>query len=262
MSDIDVSGGITPDFFTAVAQGMVPGHTVGTRVGTNEVVPSAIFILLSNLSSISSVASLPSVAQQMQAISSSASDTALGTGAQQVEITYLTTPAAGFQKKTEIVTLNGTTPVLTTNTDIFRIDRFRVNRLGASLFALGNISLQSVGGATTFEQIPVLTNVFRSAIHWVPKGFKTVVTNVAFGSSTAGGVIFIVEGFEEDASGNVVVLGNEEIELSESALAEELIPPLVVSNPNGRAMAVAIVVRGRASNQTASGTFRFIDSPI
>lgn len=259
MVDADLSGGITPDFFTAVAQGMVPNHTAGSRVGTNEVIPQAAFILLSNVASVSAVANLPSAAQQMQVVSSSASDTALGTGAQQVEITYLTSAAA---KKTETVTLNGTTPVLTTNTDIFRIDRFRVSRTGTSLFALGDISLQSVGGATTFEKIPILTNVFRSAIHWIPKGFKTTVTDMLLGASTAGGVIFILEVFEEDADGNVVIVGNEQVELGQGALSHHFFTPPVVSNPNGKLMAVAIVVRGRASNQVASGSFRFIDSPI
>lgn len=262
MVDADLSGGVSPDFFTAVAQGSVPDSTAGSRVGTNEVIPQAAFILLSNVTSVSSVVNFPSTAQQMQVVSSSASDSVAGNGAQQVEITYLTTPAAGFQKKTETVTLNGITPVLTTNTDIFRIDRFRVSRAGSSLTALGNVSLQSVGGATTFEQIAALTNVFRTAIHWVPKGFKTTVPNVAFGATTVGGVIFLLEASEEDASGNVVFAANEQVEIGQSALVEELIPPLVVSNPNGLIKGVAIVVRGRASNQAASGSFQFIDQPL
>jgi len=260
--DAELTGGITPDFFTAVALGMVPNHTAGTRLGTNDVIPQAAFILLSNVTSVTSVGNLPSAAQQMQVVSTSASDTAAGTGAQQVEITYLTTPAAGFQKKTEIVTLNGITPVLTTNTDIFRIDRFRVSRAGLMVTALGNVSLQSVGGAATFEIIPALTNVFRSAIHWVPKGFKTNVPYRSFGVTTTGGVTFILEAFEEDASGNVVVTGNDQFDLGQGVLAGQLIPPLVVSNPNGKMIGVAIVIRGRASNQAASGSFRFVDSPL
>ncbi len=262
MVDADLSGGITPDFFTAVAQGNIPNSTAGSRVGTNEVIPQAAFILLSNVTSVSSPSNFPSAAQQMQVVSSSAIDTAAGIGGQQVEITYLTTPASGFQKKTEIVTLNGTTPVLTTNTDLFRIDRFRVSRVGSQLFPTGNISLQSVGGATTFEQIPALTNVFRTAAHYVPKGFKTTVTDMLMGVSTIGGVIFILEAFEEDASGNVVVVGNEQVEFGQNAVSHQLQTPLVVSNPNGLIKGVVIVVRGRAANQAASGSFRFVDSPI
>lgn len=245
-----------------VGTGLAPGSMAGHRVGVNNNIPSSTFILLSNVTSAASPINFPAAAQQMQVVSTSASDTAAGTGAQQVEITYLTTPAAGFQKKTEIVTLNGATPVLTVNTDIFRIDRFRVSRVGSGLFAVGNVKLQSVGGATTFDQVDAGTNVFRTAIHYVPKGVRTVVTDITIGASTAGGVIFIFEVSESDASGNVVTLGQGQIEVANQGLPIQKKIPYTVDNPNGLLMFVAIVVKGRAANQSAGSSFDFVDIPL
>lgn len=262
MVDADLSGGITPDFFTAVAQGSIPDSISGSRVGTNEVIPSTIFIILSNITSVTRIANLPPAAQQMQVVSSSANDTAAGTGAQQVELTYLTTPATGFQKKTETVTLNGLIPVLTVNTDIYRIDRFKVSRVGATGTSAGNISLQSVGGATTFEQIPALENDHRSAVHWVQKGFKTTVTDLIAGVSTIGGVIFVLIVFEEDSNGNVVGVANQIFEFGQGSFSHRFNTPPVVANLNGLEKGVLIAVKGRASNQAASGSFRFADLPI
>lgn len=262
MVDAELSGGITPSFFTAVAWGGIPDSTAGSRVGTNEVIPSTVFIILSNMTSVTRLSNFPPASQQMQVVSSSANDTAAGTGAQQVEITYLTSPAAGFQKKTEIVTLNGLAPVSTVNTDIYRIDRFKVSRVGATGTSAGNISLQSVGGATTFEQIPALENDYRSAVHWVPKGFKTTITDFIGGATTIGGVIFILIVFEEDASGNVVGVANQIFEFGQGGFSHNFDTPPVVINSNGLEKGVLIAVKGRAANQGASGSFRFIDSLI
>ena len=59
-----------------------------------------------------------------------------GTGALTIEITYLDDT---FVEKTEIVTMNGRTEVLTTATDIFRVNHVRIKTAGSTGFNQGTI---------------------------------------------------------------------------------------------------------------------------
>lgn len=248
----------------AVALNLIPGHEIGSRVGQSDDIDTG-FMLLSNITSSAAPVNWPAVAQQMQVVSSNANDTGAGTGAQQVEITYLTSPTNSqepFKKKTEIVTLNGVGAVSTVATDIFRIDRFRVSKVGTGLFAAGNISLQSVGGATTFERIDIGTNVNRTCVHFVPKGFGCQLNGYTIGCSSGNGVIFILEETELDPSNNDVTLGQTQIELLNQGIHVRLTAPHVIKNIPGKIMFFAMVVKGRIVNQTASGSIHYIDFPL
>jgi len=78
--------------------------------------------------------------------SSSTNDTSAGTGARTVEITYYTATFTG--PFTEVVTLNGTTAVNTTNTDICYIESLIVLTSGSTGVNVGTITLYaSTGGA-------------------------------------------------------------------------------------------------------------------
>ena len=203
------------DFPTLVSLGLITGSSSGSKVGSNTSIPASTFILLSNVTSAASPVNFPAAPQQMQIVSSSASDTAAGTGAQQVKLTYLRSPTspAGFTVNTEFILTNGLTPVLTVNTDIYRVEKLEVSRAGAGLFAAGNVSLQSVGGATTFERIDAGQNINRTCIHFVPKGFKSTLFSVMIGASTAAGVIFIVEQSFPYQGNNIVTHGVNQLEL-------------------------------------------------
>ena len=215
--------------------------------------------MLSNVTSASSLINFPTVAQQMQIVSTSASDNSAGVGAQQVKITYLKTD---FTLNTEFILTNGVTPVNTVNTDIFRIEKFEVSRTGSNLIGIGNISLQSIGGATTFERIDAGTNINRTCIHFVPKGFKSTLFSITKGASTAAGVIFIVEKTFQYQGTNVITHGIDQLDIGNFAIHNNPIPPHTIQNPDGLQMFFALVVKGRAANQAASGTIQFIDSPI
>jgi len=60
-------------------------------------------------------------------------DKSATSGAHLVKINYLD---GGFNEKVEVVILNGTTAVATINTDIYRINAFRVVAAGSSMFLL------------------------------------------------------------------------------------------------------------------------------
>lgn len=257
--------GLVPrEFYINVPLNLIPGAVRDSKVGSNDNIPSSTFILLSNVTSAAFPINFPASPIQMQVVSSSASDTGAGIGAQQVTIRYLRSPTSifGFTENTEIVTLNGVTPVNTVNTDIYRINEFIVSRVGTGLFSAGNISLQSVGGATTFERIDAGTNRHRTAIHFVPNKFQCLLVSSIIGCSTAGGTIFILEETREDLSGNVVTSGSVQTELSNNTVFNGFPSPFVIQNPNNKEKFFAIVVKGRASNQTASATFSYIELPM
>lgn len=262
---VDTSGSI--DYFTSAALGNIPGAIKGTRVGRNLAIPSSLSMILSNNASVTNPIPIPAVPQQMRVISTSANDTVAGIGIQQVAIEYLTAPPISI-KKVEYVNMNGVAAVNTINTDIFRIDRFRANRVGAGLFSQGDISLQSVGGATTFEKIDVGDNVFRNAIHFVPKGFKSILTDLILGCVTAGGILYSLLVFEEFADTtipttfNPVLIAQREFDLVSGAISVPLQQPITVFNTTGNSLGFVIIVRGKSSNQMGSGSFAFIDLPI
>lgn len=256
--------GILPNEFLILASiqsTSLPGTEQGSRVAQLDNIGTAAFVPFSNVQPYS----FPASPIQMQVVSSSASDTAAGTGAQQVEITYLTSPLNSqepFKKKKEIVTLNGVAAVNTLATDIFRIDRFRVSRVGVTQFSAGNIFLQTVGGATIFERIDVGTNVFRTAVHFVPKGMGSLFTEFNAGVTTSGGVIFIIEETELDPSGNAVVLAQHQVEFANGSIHQIFDAPHAILNTLGKEMFFVLVVKGRAANQQASGSFKFVDFPL
>jgi hypothetical protein len=262
-----VSGLVPIEYYINAAIRNIPGTTTGTKTGGNDNIPSANAIILSNVTSAAFPSNQPVTAQQMQVVSTSANDTAAGIGAQQVEITYLTAPFPTnvidpFKKKTEIVTLNGLGVVTTTATNIFRIDRFRISRVGSTGVAAGNISLQSVGGATTFERIETGLTGADSAAHYVEKGYGTLLTGLTFGCSTAGGTILYIIITEPDPLGNRVGIGQLRIELANNAVAKVFGSPKFAFNPDGRETFALMAVKGRTANQTASGSFGFVDFPL
>ena len=130
----------------------------------------------------------PPTQAQRSLASSSAADSAAGTGARQVEITYVNDAMTG--QFTEIVTLNGLTPVNTVATDIRFIQKMRVVSVGSGGQNAGTISLYTGldGAGTVIGTIG--TGVGRSnqtywAHHYVLDGETAVI--VTFNAGVAGG---------------------------------------------------------------------------
>lgn len=69
----------------------------------------------------------PTVGQQMRFVSTSANDTLSGTGVQKMHIHYLD---SNYVPHVETVDMNGTTPVNTVATDIFRINSMHAMQVG------------------------------------------------------------------------------------------------------------------------------------
>lgn len=132
----------------------------------------------------------PTAPIQMQIVSSSASDAAAGTGIRTVTMDYLDT---NYMQQTITVTLNGLTPVLTVPTNILRINYFHAASVGSVGVAVGNISVQSVGGAVTYNIITAGRNVAFTGIFTVPNNaVMGYITHWQYSSGAASGTHFTI----------------------------------------------------------------------
>lgn len=125
----------------------------------------------------------PTVAQRMAVVSTSASDTLAGTGTQKLMIHYLD---SSYAAKTEIVTLNGLTPVNTVATNILRINGVHATQVGTGLGAAGNISVTNTGGTVTYGYISAGMNTARQAIYTVPAGVTGYISHWQASSGSSG----------------------------------------------------------------------------
>lgn len=120
---------------------------------------------------------------QRSIVSTNANDTAAGTGARTVKITYFDATGAG--PFTETITLNGTTAVNTVGTNIALIERMDVMTVGSGGGNAGTINLQTLinGGGTTIGSIAAGDNQTNWAHHYVPTG-KTAYVILIEGAAT------------------------------------------------------------------------------
>jgi len=123
--------------------------------------------------------------------SSSANDTSAGTGARTVEITYYTATFTG--PFTEIVTLNGTAAVNTTNTNICYIESMVVKTVGSNGTNVGTITLFASTGGAGGSVASIGANTLTGSIgdsrtlyaqHYVPSGKTCFITGFLVSSST------------------------------------------------------------------------------
>ena len=118
--------------------------------------------------------------------SGNVNDTAAGTGARQVLLTYLT---ATFELKTEILTLNGTTAVATAASDIAFVESLTVVSVGSGGGNAGTITFHTnnSGGGTTWASIAASDNQTFWAHHYVPAGRTCLLLSVNTGATVVAG---------------------------------------------------------------------------
>jgi len=123
----------------------------------------------------------PSANAQRSIGSSSALDTAAGTGARKVRIRYFSLDLLAL--KEEVVTLNGVTPVNTVATDICFIQNMTVEDVGSGGGNAGTISLfvGLAGAGGTVGTIAVGDNQTNWCHHYVANGYTAYVTAIQGG---------------------------------------------------------------------------------
>lgn len=167
---------ISKDYGTAVAQGEVTsaqpyssyGELVTIGAVTNQIIwPAGTYLLP------------PPAGVQMSLVSTSANDTAAGTGIRSVDIHYLDNLLA---EQTETVVLNGLTPVLTVATNIRFIQCLHMATFGSGKVAAGLITASN--GGTTYAQITAGSVRCSSSVRMVPAGKRLYVNGLVGGSSS------------------------------------------------------------------------------
>lgn len=129
-------------------------------------------------------------ATSLEALSSSASDTAAGVGAQSITVTGLDT---GFNEISETKATNGVTPVAF-STQFYRINAVSVTTAGSSLTNVGTITIRDAGGGTTrailpISSVPELTPGVSKQSQWTtPIGHTLLIFDIDLQiNSSAGG---------------------------------------------------------------------------
>lgn len=206
---------------------------------------------------------------QRSIVSTSANDSAAGTGARQVRITYLDATAAG--PFTEILTLNGLTAVNTVNTNICFIERIDVISVGSNGSNVGTLNLYTATGATgvIFAAIGVGAlatgvgdNQTLYAHHYVPTGYRVTGYYVSCGVSAAAG---------GGSSTSIIRYRNPTVATSPFMLASDIINS-AQGNSASRVYYVSINIPGPlvllaystpgTNNSILTVSFDYADAPI
>lgn len=138
---------------------------------------------------------------QFEVVSSSASDTAAGTGARTVRITGVN---AAFLECSETITLNGVTAVATARTDWIAVNSFEVITAGSGATNAGNIDCRDIADTPIYSRISIGDSIAHSAIYFVPDHEMIVsnTLNIAFttGAGTGAFAVYRTIRFNSDYS--------------------------------------------------------------
>lgn len=182
------SGSLTErNYLQAISEGDIAGHSPYSKMAYSPAQTTT----EGDIWGLNTSYVFPTTAIQMAVVSTSANDTSAGTGARTVRIWYL---KSDYSEATTDVILNGTTPVNTSVSDIFRVNNFRILTTGTGYKAAGNISLTSVGGATSYSVILTGFTRARNSIYTVPLGKTYYITSINVGctKTSSSGVVALI----------------------------------------------------------------------
>lgn len=148
-----------------VAKGNVPGQKIYMIPGRKNNISNTD---LDDLSQIPGTTFIPNPGGiQLEVVSDNDEDGGAGTdtGALTLHIEYLDTSG---NEQSETITMNGVTPVSTVATNIDKVQWIHVVTVGTNNVAVGNISLQTVGGGTVYEYIQAGGNQSLSGRYHIP----------------------------------------------------------------------------------------------
>ena len=151
------------DRFLAIAKGTVEGHSLMLKFGRNPDIDSGVE---ETVWEGGDRYPFPTTAQSLEVISGSTDDTALGSGARTITLIGLD---ADYQEQTEVIILNGTTPVAIDGTWL-RVHRCSVTTAGSGNVNAGLISVRIAGGGTTLLVIGAGNGQTLMAVYTVPAG--------------------------------------------------------------------------------------------
>lgn len=231
-----------------VLDGIIPG-SYGTVAG---------YIATSAVTGVTIRASAyvpPGTNAQRSLRSSSANDTAAGTGARTVKITYYDASCSG--PFTETITMNGTTAVNTVSTTMALIEKMEVVTVGSGGGNAGTLTLSTLinGGGTTIATIIIGDNRTFWAHHYVGVNRICYVTSYRGSSTVAAGQATINVLNPTDVAVAQYNAGST-LRHSTTTIAIEYGVPIVVAGP---AIIFANEKPDVVTASTAFGAFDFIE---
>jgi hypothetical protein len=122
----------------------------------------------------------PAAGLQMSIVSTSAQDGAGGTGVRSIRMNYLD---ADLMPQEEVITLNGTTPVLTVATNIRWVGEIHLLTYGSGKAFAGDLTVTN--GGTRYKFISAGSRTTRSSAYRVPAG-KRLIVHTLYAGSTSG----------------------------------------------------------------------------
>lgn len=209
----------------------------------------------------------PATAAQRSIASANANDTAAGTGARTVRITYFDNAGAG--PLTEVVTLNGTAPVNTVATNIRFIESMEVVTAGSLGSNAGIVTLYGAtgGGGGAVGSIGYATLIPATgdnrtfwAHHYVPAGWRvslsTFEVSIYSGGSATNGRAFVRAAFPLVANSADVITGDV-ILITGTFLRQFQFNPVV----NGFSRLTAFLIPA-VNNTTLAAAFDWSETPV
>lgn len=163
-------------------------------------------------------------ATKLEILSASASDTAAGTGARTMMIAGLDT---NFNPISEVITMNGTTPVQSANTYL-RVNGLNIMTSGSGHTNAGDITLRVTGAGATQAIARAGYGYAKQCVYTVPAGNTLLVTDVlpeCGGTTTTTGIVF---GFTRIDTTLQVQITNEYTTLPGAVLQRTIITGAVV----------------------------------
>lgn len=160
----------TTEWYLEVAKGNIPGHSIVHKFGAGSVSTSLLPVAQS------AVYQTPTTAQALEFVSTSANDTAAGTGAREITVIGLD---SNWNEVSQTVTTNGTTPV-SLGTNLIRLHRWYVSSSGTYATAsagshAGTLTIRAAGAGATWSTIPITPlplGQSQIGAYTVPIGYK------------------------------------------------------------------------------------------
>jgi hypothetical protein len=173
-------------FFPNYSSVVPPGSTYIRRFGANATVGTT-YEMIDSVGAATPY--MPTTPTTIELVSSSANDTAAGTGVRRVLVTGID---ANWSVVEELIVMNGTTPSVSSTT-FYRVTKAESATCGTYGGSnLGAITCRASGGGTTFVSIPVGYGQTFTSHFCVPAGFYGYISGATFSIDSGKSVSLLV----------------------------------------------------------------------
>ena len=246
------------DYYPMIAQDKIEGRSAWSKVGKILNPSTTGFEIISNID----VKHPGGI--QCEVVSADANDTIAGTGVQKILLEFYD---SNWVYRTEIIEMNGTTPVNTVSTDINRTECMSVYQVGTGNVAAGNITLKDTGAVNTYFQIDAKENFCPRCLHYIVPGSKSFVTDILVSSNTKEGVEFrLVVTVDNNAgagTGGKVLIGKYATKVVDTDVPLHFNIPIKMDASNSTVgMGLFLAVKGVAAGQEAFGSMVGYDEVV